>query len=61
MMTKIKVLVFLTLIFSVENIWCDEKEYAPIVQLKNGKVRGTVQESDPGSKVLLYSGIRYGK
>ena len=32
----------------------EAEEFAPIVQLKSGKVRGTVVQSDDGSKVLAY-------
>ena len=35
-------------------------EYAPIVQLSAGKVRGVV-ETVNGQKVHLYQGIRYGE
>lgn len=30
------------------------EEFAPIVQLNSGKVRGTIVQSDDGSKVLAY-------
>jgi hypothetical protein len=39
-------------------------EYAPIVELAAGKVRGVIQEVEddgPVQKVQVYQGIRYGK
>ena len=36
-----------------------EKEYAPIVQLKSGKIRGIAQNAI-NDKVYFYQGIRYG-
>lgn len=37
-------------------------EYAPIVQLEEGKVRGIVQPVEPdATSVYLYEGIRYGR
>lgn len=36
-------------------------EYAPTVQLKNGKVRGIVQEVVDVGNIYSYQGIRYGK
>lgn len=39
-------------------------EYAPIVELAGGKVRGivqTVEDEGPAHKVNVYQGVRYGK
>ena len=36
-------------------------KYAPIVHLVEGKVRGIVEEVDPGLRVYFYQGIRYGR
>ncbi len=38
-----------------------EQTFAPIVDIKNGKVRGIVKELDDGRKLNLYEGIPYGK
>ena len=37
------------------------REYAPVVQIEQGKVRGLVVEVENGEKVNFYQGIRYGK
>jgi len=36
-------------------------QYAPTIELANGKVRGVVQTSVDGGKLDAYIGIRYGK
>lgn len=39
----------------------NDPRYAPIVVLPAGRVKGIVQETDPGVQVYLYQGIRFGR
>ena len=60
-MAKMKfLLLFFTVLQATQNVLCDDIEYAPTVEVNEGKVRGLVTEADPGSKVYFYQGIRYG-
>ena len=42
--------------------FAERKEYAPVVQIESGKVRGIIQTTAESAKrVYLYQGIKYGK
>ena len=49
--------IFVALLFAE---LCRGEEFAPIVQINGGKVRGIVQQSEDGHNVYAYHGIRYG-
>lgn len=36
-------------------------QYAPVVRVRSGRVRGVVETVDHGKSVYLYQGIPYGK
>jgi hypothetical protein len=57
-----RIIPFFTL-FLINQIYEIQSEltFAPIVTIKNGKVRGIVKELDDGRKLNLYEGIPYGK
>jgi len=54
-------LLFFVLAIAVVRTSAAEPEYAPIIELSTGKIRGLVQESEDGHKVNVYEGIRYGE
>lgn len=39
----------------------DAIQYAPVVRVRRGRVRGVVETVDHGKSVYLYQGIPYGK
>ncbi len=59
--SRIILLITLLLIIEIYEIKSQEKTFAPVVSIKNGKVRGIVKELDDGRKLNLYEGIPYGE
>ena len=57
----ISAIFFLFLVILYATAATSKVEFAPVVQLKNGKVQGIVSEVHEEGKVYAYHGIRYGK
>lgn len=52
----IRLLIFLSILYAVYGI-----EYAPIINIDSGQVRGYKSQLNDGDSIYIYQGIRYGK
>ena len=53
-------LLFVAIWGGIESASVDATEYTTVLQLKNGKVRGTLLEVGNGKKIEFYQALKYG-